>query len=143
MGNCTSKKDHHGTSPPVTKKEDRKSADYPATKSGDKSALSGDPYRKGNKTFRVRLISTIHASGEGGNATVGARPQNSKQISFIKEACMSNFIFRELSESMLTEVIRKMKHYSYEADQDIFKEQEGGKNFYVLISGTVDIVKGG
>lgn len=113
MGNCTSKKDHSGHIPPVTKKVDKNSADYPATKTGEGSALSGDAYRKGNKTYRVRLISTIHASGEGGNAVVGARPQNSKQISFIKESCMSNFIFRELSESMLNEVIRKMKHHAY------------------------------
>lgn len=36
-----------------------------------------------------------------------------------------------------------MAHHTYHGEVDIFKEKEGGKNFYIIISGLVEVSIGG
>ena len=92
--------------------------------------------KKVSSEYRARNNESIDAP----TAIVSKRSKTSENISDIKKALLQHFIFSALPAENLDSLISEMKHYSVGPREIIFKQGDAGSNFFVLSSGTVEII---
>lgn len=70
-------------------------------------------------------------------------PKHGKSSSIIKKALQKHFLFQTLSENELLDIIGVMAFVSHEPPQDVIEQGDTGNKFYILESGTCDILVNG
>ena len=100
--------------------------------------------RKGKKHMQleVSVIARFHEGEveECKNATVHSKTKTQHDIRMITEALSKHFIFTDLPENNLQEVIDEMKFYRLPSREIVFKQGELAVNFFILASGRVEVI---
>lgn len=73
-------------------------------------------------------------------AEILKRAKSSQEFSDIKLSLTTHFLFKEVQSSILDEIIDQMNFYSLQKGEFIFQQAEPGYNFFIVASGTVEIL---
>ena len=66
-----------------------------------------------------------------------------RDISLISSSFERNFIFNTLSHDQKSDIIDAMKQYSLASNQIIFRQNQQGNNFFIVASGTLQVLVNG
>ena len=80
---------------------------------------------------------------EAQTAKVSNKPKTNEDKLLIKKSLLAHFLFTHLPEENIDQIIGEMKFYELEPKQIIFRQGDPGFNFFVLASGSVEVVING
>ena len=73
-------------------------------------------------------------------AQVKDKVKTLKDLEMIEKAFQHNFIFNTLSQEQKKSIIDCMKYYTLTSNQIIFKQGQPGNNFFLIVSGIVEVI---
>jgi cGMP-dependent protein kinase 1 len=84
-----------------------------------------------------------NAQSDAPTAVVTDKSKTKKDIELINIALNKHFIFTSLSENNRNLLIDRMKHYSLTSNQIVFEQNQTGNNFFIVITGKLDVIVNG
>ena len=77
---------------------------------------------------------------EAPNAVITNNEKTAADINFIESCIRQHFLVTTLDSQMRSLIVNKMTLYTVEANEVIFAQNEPGANFYVIITGSLEIL---
>ncbi|CAG9322118.1 unnamed protein product [Blepharisma stoltei] len=104
--------------------------------------LSSDQARKHLKRKAAVIDSRLEAqeSLDAPTATITNKIKSETDANMINKSLSRHFIFNSLTDEQRDLVIDQMKHYSLGSNSIIFEENQSGNNFFVIISGKLEVL---
>ena len=88
-------------------------------------------------TLRPSIKTKVRA--EAVTASVSVEPQTPRTVSSLLEILKGHFLFTMMSDGIIKHLIKKMKTYTLEADEIVYKQGDIGINFFIVIKGRLDV----
>jgi cGMP-dependent protein kinase len=63
-----------------------------------------------------------------------------EELSELQQTLRSHFLFKDLEDTTLKEIIMQMNYYLVQKNEFIFKQADPGFNFFIIASGSVEII---
>jgi cGMP-dependent protein kinase len=80
---------------------------------------------------------------EAQSAKVSNKEKTLEDKNLIKKALLNHFLFTHLPDENIDQIIEEMKFYELESKKIIFRQGDPGYNFFVLASGSVEVIING
>ena len=77
------------------------------------------------------------------SAVISDKPKTKKDIELINSALNKHFIFAGLAEENRAQLIERMMHFLLEPKEIVFEQEQSGNNFFIVISGTLNVFVNG
>jgi|Transcript_22401 cGMP-dependent protein kinase len=100
-------------------------------------------FRKTKRAVITNNPATFEASSAEDDRAFVATPKTEQEKALLVDALKDHYVFSALSTADVLQVIHRMKKHTARPGEVVIKEGDEGDTFYVLFSGTADIIVGG
>lgn len=80
---------------------------------------------------------------DGLTANIIVRQKSENELFSIKRSLENHFLFRDIPEDSLVSIINSMNYYILNESQIIFSQGDGGYNFFIIASGSIELISNG
>ena len=117
---------------------------------GDPSSRTSETYQSARRRSKQkitgldpRLSLTSNQEKEIINGTEQKSGLNKKQRNMIIKTLTAHFIFSSLSNEYMQKLVKTFKAYTFEGQKVVFSQGHSGQNFYIIESGSVEVLLNG